>query len=89
MLFELAQLGDLDKPLTQKMLSNPDHKVTKHILYLYSMESFIYADMNKASREKDKTKIKHYGAFAATQLHRLLCKLEKNEQLKGQNHYAL
>ena len=29
------------------------------------MESFIYADMNKACREKDKTKIQHYGAFAA------------------------
>ena len=39
--------------------------MTKHILYLYSMESFIYADMNQASREKDRTKIKYYGAFAA------------------------
>ena len=29
------------------------------------MESFIYADLNKASRDKDKTKIKFFGAFAA------------------------
>ena len=29
------------------------------------MESFIYADMNKAIREKEKTKTKHYGAFTA------------------------
>ena len=29
------------------------------------MESFIYADMNKASRNKDKSKIQYYGAFAA------------------------
>ena len=29
------------------------------------MESFIYADLNKASREKVGTKIKYYGAFAA------------------------
>lgn len=65
LLFQLPELGDLDKPLTPKILSNPTHKITKHILYIYSMESFIYADLNRASREKDKSKIKYYGAFAA------------------------
>ena len=65
MLFDLPNLGNLDKPLTTKILSNPNHKITKHIIYLYTMESFIYADMNKACREKDETKIKFYGAFAA------------------------
>ena len=30
------------------------------------MESFIYADLNRASREKDESKIQYYGAFAAT-----------------------
>ena len=64
-MFKLAKLGDLDKPLTPKILSNPQHNATKHILYLYSMESFIYSDMNRAIREQDKTKIQHYGAFAA------------------------
>ena len=29
------------------------------------MESFIYADLNRACREKDESKIKYYGAFAA------------------------
>ena len=29
------------------------------------METFIYADMNRACREKDESKIKYYGAFAA------------------------
>ena len=29
------------------------------------MESFIYEDLNRASRSKDKTKIQYYGAFAA------------------------
>ena len=52
-LFELADLGDLDKPLTTEILSNPDHKITKHILYLYSMASFVYPDLNRATREKD------------------------------------
>ena len=35
------------------------------ILYLYSMESFIYSDINKACRNKDPLKIKYYGAFSA------------------------
>ena len=61
----MADLNDLDKPLTTKILSNPEHKITKHILYIYSMESFIYGEMNQASREKDKSKIQYYGAYAA------------------------
>ena len=64
-LFNKADLGPLDRPLTQKILTNPRHPIVKHILYLYTMECFIYADMNKASREKDSTKIKYFGAFAA------------------------
>ena len=35
------------------------------IIYLYSMESFIYADLNKACRNKDTKKIRYYGAFSA------------------------
>lgn len=56
-LFQLADLGDLDQPLSKKILSDPQHKITKLLLYIYSMESFIYADLNKASREKDISKI--------------------------------
>ena len=55
----------LDKPLTPKVLSDPNHKAVKHLMYIYSMESFIYADLNRVCREKDKFKIKFYGAFAA------------------------
>ena len=55
----------MDKPLTQKVLSDPNHKAVRHIIYIYSMESFIYADLNKVCREKDTSKIKFYGAFAA------------------------
>ena len=66
MLFDLAKLGSLDKPLTPTILSNPNHVITKHILYLYSMETFIYSEMNRASRMKDQSKIKYYGAFAAS-----------------------
>lgn len=54
MLFDLAKLGDLNTPLTPKILSDPENNITKLILYIYSMESFIYQELNKASRMKDK-----------------------------------
>lgn len=65
MLFNMAELGSLDRPLTPKVLSNPNHKITRHILYLYSMESFIYDELNQTTRNKDKKKVKFYGAYAA------------------------
>ena len=55
----------MEKPLTAKILSNPNHPITRHILYIYSMETFIYADLNQACRMKDQSKIQFYGAFAA------------------------
>ena len=87
MLFDFARLGDLDKPLTPKILSDPFHKITRHILYLYSMETFIYQDLNKASRIKDKTKIKFYGAFAAALSYIIYFANtnRKDEKLKGSN----
>ena len=63
--FELGDFGNLEKPLTPEILQDPSHKITAHILYLYSMESFIYREINKASRQKDRSKIKFYGAYAA------------------------
>ena len=66
MLFELAHLNDdMDTTLTPKVLSDPNHKAVRHIIYIYSMESFIYAKLNRVCREKDKSQIKFYGAFAA------------------------
>ena len=65
MLFDMKDLGDISKPLTHKILSDPNHKITRHLLYIYSMETFIYPELNKASREKDKSKIQFYGAYAA------------------------
>ena len=66
MLFDLAKLDfDFNKPLTPEILSDPKHKVVMHILYIYSMQSFIFEDLNRVCREKDRSKIKFYGAFAA------------------------
>ena len=66
MLFKMADLGkDFNKPLTPRVLSNPEHRSVEHIIYIYSMESFIYSDLNRVCREKDSTGIKYYGAYAA------------------------
>ena len=35
------------------------------MIYIYSMQSFVFSEMNKASRMKDESKIKFYGAFAS------------------------
>ena len=51
-LFDIAFLGSLDKPLTPRILSDPNHKITKHLLYIYSMQSFVYEELNKACRDK-------------------------------------
>ena len=64
-LFDIAKLGDLDRPLTPRILSNADHKITQHLLYIYSMASFIYIDLNKACRYKKEESILLFGAFAA------------------------
>ena len=65
-IFSLANSDvDFKKPLTKKILSNPDHKIVKTLVYIYSMESFVFSEMNRASRTKDISKIKYYGALAS------------------------
>lgn len=64
-LFHFKELGKLDAPLTLKILMNPEHPVTRHIFYVYSMSSFIYPALNATSRKKDQNSIQYYGAFAA------------------------
>lgn len=65
MLFRLINLGGLDKPLSVAILSNPYHPITKHLLYMYSMESFIYQSLNRASRLHDDSQIIYYGSYSA------------------------
>ena len=83
----MAKLGDLDKPLTPKILSDPKHPITRHILYIYTMDSFVYGELNRATRDKDVSKIKYYGAYAAA-LSFIIYKANKNRQndkLQGTN----
>ena len=54
----------MDKPHDYKILHDSDHKVTQTLIYIHSMETFIYGDMKKASLNKDITKIKTLGPYA-------------------------
>ena len=56
---------DLKKPLDLKTLSNPNNKFVKTMIYLYSMESFLFRELYKTTRDKDLEKIKFYGPFAS------------------------
>ena len=55
----------MNKPLTPKILSDPSHKLVQTLVYIYSMQTFIFTEMNKASRAKDIHKIKFYGPLAS------------------------
>jgi hypothetical protein len=54
----------LNKPLTEEILLDSDHLVTQTLIYIHSMETFIYKDMKKASLQKDITKVKTLGPYA-------------------------
>lgn len=78
-IFKLATVGiDHSKPLSPEVLSNPNHPFVKIILNIYSMQAFVYIEMNKTSRFKDRSKIKYYGAFASTLGFIIHCSNKKN-----------
>ena len=51
--------------MTPEILSDPNHQMVKTLIYIYTMESFVYNEMNWSSRRKDRSKIKFYGPLAA------------------------
>lgn len=65
MIFRMGKLGNMDAPLTSSTLKDPNSKITKHLLYIYSMQSFIYEHLNKACREKEEEPLKFFGPYAA------------------------
>ena len=65
-IFQIGTQGfDLNQPLTGEILKDPDHPVTQTLIYIHSMETFIYGDMKKASLNKDITKVKTLGPYAS------------------------
>jgi hypothetical protein len=54
----------LNQPLNLEILDNSEHPVTQTLIYIHSMETFIFGDMKKASLNKDITKVKTLGPYA-------------------------
>ena len=79
-IFSLTE-SDFKKPLTPKILSNPNNSIVKTLIYIYSMESFIYKEMNRACRLKDTSKIKFYGAYASALSFIIHCGNKSNKEL--------
>ena len=64
-IFEMIKNVNFKQPLTPSILADSSHSFVKTLMYIYSMECFLFHEMNKASRAKDFDKIQFYGAFAA------------------------
>jgi hypothetical protein len=64
--------------LTWKILEDKSHKITKFILYLHTLESFLYKELKHASRNKDEDKIMSLGPYALV----LTYILNKSNQIK-------
>ena len=76
---------DLNKPIVEEILCNPGHPVTHTLIYIYTMETFIYGDLKKASLNKDISKVKTLGPYAFV-LSKIISnsfekRLRNNEQL--------
>lgn len=83
-IFSLTNMvHDFKKPLTHQILSNPNHSFVKTLVYIYSMDSFIFTEMNKTSRQKDTEKIKFYGPFATALSYIIHCGNKKYSKLSG------
>lgn len=65
-LFQFSGLshGDLEVNLTPELLHDPENNVTKAILFIYSLETFIPNAINQAIRTKDISKLETLGPFA-------------------------
>ena len=61
---ELADIDSSGYKIDEHLLCNSDHKVTKTIVYIYSMESFVYRILNSSSRNQDMSKVSTMGPFA-------------------------
>ena len=54
----------MNKRIDTKILFDSTHPVTQTLIYIHSMETFIYSDLKKASLNKDIKKVKTLGPYA-------------------------
>ena len=54
----------MDQELTSEILCDAYHPVSKTLVYIHSMETFIYANLKKACLCKDISKVETFGPYA-------------------------
>ena len=64
MFFEALAIKNADKPLTKKILKDPNSPEVKFLLYVYSIEPPIYEHLNNACRTMDETKLRTLGPYS-------------------------
>lgn len=52
-IFSINTSVKMNEPLSPEILSDPKHEFVKTMIYIYSMESFVFKELNIASREKN------------------------------------
>lgn len=75
---KVAGIFDLNR---MPVIDDPEHNDVKAIVYLYSMESFLYRRINQISRDKDATVVNNLGPYAVA-LTRIIKYAEKNKENK-------
>jgi len=73
-MLELVKDIDVDAPLTDDILMDPDHPVPQLLLSLYSMETYLYGTLNYSTRFGDQSKFTSLGPYA----HALDCVVRMN-----------
>ena len=63
-LFTLSGLGPLDRLPTGDSLSTANDVLTNLLLYMNSMESFVYSELQRATVEKDESMVSTLGPYA-------------------------
>ena len=53
-----------DTPLNDSYLYNPDHPVSQTMLYLYTIDSWLFSVLNSGSKEGDQAKMETLGPYA-------------------------
>ena len=64
-IFDKVIHTDITKPLTYDILKDPKEDIVCGLLYIYSMETFVYSTLNTATRDHDSSKILTLGPLAA------------------------
>ena len=54
----------MNKPLSLEILHDTNHFITRFLVYLHTMQTFLFQDLKDASRLRDESKILTLGPYA-------------------------